>query len=143
MFVFQDIELQQKPVQIGNDWYLLEEPSGGAAVAWRNGCAAAARIGIDGRAERVDSIADIEPKLIADCLFYATVKKGVEEVKVAGDLEKGERVSLSVVLGWTHKIYPQMYAWLMKVGELSDMFKKNEDKEAAKDDQEKEQPEGN
>jgi hypothetical protein len=124
---FLDIELKRIPVQVGDRWFILQEASEGATVRWRNGMMASARIRPDGSPERMDGLADIEPQLVADCMFYATVKEGVTEVKYVGDLNIGKQVALSLVLSWPHEIIPPMYEWIMTTSGLKDLFSKAEE----------------
>jgi len=63
-----DLEPRRVKVRIGQSWYWLQEASGDAGTKFKSAAIAAARMD-DGKVVGVQGVADVEPKLVAACLY--------------------------------------------------------------------------
>ena len=64
-----DISLQEKEVTIGGDKYILREANGAAAVAFRNASLEGVTFN-DGKLQKLQGQASLEPLLVSMCLFF-------------------------------------------------------------------------
>lgn len=116
-FDFTSLEPASKPVKVKTRdgevrEYLLVEASEAAAVRWKNGCIRGAKMD-DGKVTSVDLIADVEPRLVADCLVV--VKNGVPQKDPLGNYVTE---SLTEVLKLPPRVVEPMFNWIIEVSRL-------------------------
>lgn len=108
--VIESLEPKCMPVTLAGKKYMLREPSGDAAVRYRNLAAKAAKM-VDGKVVGVDGIADAEPYLVSCCLFEVT--------------DRGETpVSLHTIRSWVGSVQKRLFA---EVKELAPWLVDKED----------------
>lgn len=73
MITFDTLEPKHEEVRLGEKMYHLREASEGVAAEYRNCSARAAKL-VDGRIVGWDCVADVQPLLVAGCLFELTAK---------------------------------------------------------------------
>ena len=83
--------------------YILREASGDAACAWKNIVLSRVKMGEKGKPERLERIADAEPKLVSLCLF---------------DVETGQNVPETIIRSWPYRIQKSLF---QKCQEISDL----------------------
>ncbi|MFA5056492.1 MAG: hypothetical protein WC485_00125 [Opitutaceae bacterium] len=76
---FSDLTIVELPVSIGDKKYVLREADGATACAYRNALMRCTKLGPDGKPLSMDGIADLEPLLVAGCLFTQTGEPVAEE----------------------------------------------------------------
>lgn len=101
-FDFSDLTIQERTVKIGKESYILREASGSAVAKWRNAQLTGMTI-VDNRPQRLGPIGDLQPLLVAECLFLSDGKT---------------RVSREVVDNLPERILSPLYDWIMEVSEL-------------------------
>lgn len=100
---FDSVDPIEVPVTIGGKGYTLKEASGKAGAAYRNGIMRATTLGPDGKAQRVDGIADLEAMLVSMSLY---------------DDDTGKLVPRTVIDGWPDRIVKALFS---KLDEISDL----------------------
>lgn len=64
-----DITMQEIPVTIGKDKYVLREADGDATCKWQNKMFRATKLNEEGKPVGLDNVADVEPYFLSLCLF--------------------------------------------------------------------------
>ena len=101
---FSTLEPIAVPVRYGGKSYTLREATGGAAVKYRNAMLACARLGPDGKPVSVSGLADLEPMLIASCLFD----------------EQGKPVPDKTVREWPSRVLRQLFETAKRISGLDE-----------------------
>lgn len=79
----EDILPQEHEFGYGGKSYVLTEAFGDAEIAYENACIKCARPGPDGKPTSVEGVPDLDPKLVADCLYEVVDDKRTKvDVKV-------------------------------------------------------------
>lgn len=106
-----DLEPKRVKVRVGKAWYWLQEASGDAGTKFRSWATSRAKMD-DGKIVGVVDLSDIEPKLVAMCLYemkpdgsYRYVTKNNDPVH-----EKEE-----VVRSWPDRIQTALYDKVMEL----------------------------
>lgn len=110
-FVFESLEPRQVDVTIEGRAHLLKEASEAASVRWRNAQVGSARIGADGKINRIGDIADAEPLLLSDCLF----EKSGEGVN-----PPLKPVPVATIRSWPSRVVKPLVEWVMRSSGLEE-----------------------
>jgi hypothetical protein len=102
--VFDDLQLREVPVKIGQKEYTLREANGEAARKFRNAVIKAARFGPDGKAERLEGAADAELVLINACLVDAS----------------GRQTPINVLAGWPNRVLKALFNRAKEISDLGE-----------------------
>lgn len=108
-------DLNLEPVSIpftfnGNN-YMLREASGKAAAEFRNAVIDRSVIGEDGKVKSIKSMADVEPLLVAGCVFEV-----VEDPTTKAKTEV--TVPLSRVEQWPSRLQARLFTRIREISEL-------------------------
>ena len=101
---FGDIQPVEVPVNVGEKHYVLKEASGAAAVSYRNAMLRCTTLGADGRATKVDGMAETEPYLVSLCLFTTD--------------NPSRPVHINVIKSWPSRVQRRLFE---KAKEISDL----------------------
>ena len=109
-FDFGDLAPKEIPVKVGAKEYVLREPSGDAAVKYRNAVMKSTKFTAEGKPTGIDGLADAEPLLVALCLF----EKGKDKDGNA----MFTKVSVDMVRAWPARIQKKLFAKAQEMGDL-------------------------
>lgn len=102
---FDSLAPQEVPVTIGEDRYLLREPTEDAVRNWRNAIARTVRVH-DGKPAGLDGVWDTDSLLVSYCLW---------KVRDDGALDK---LRVEVVRSWPSRIVQRLFAEAKRLGGL-------------------------
>ncbi len=115
---FSSLEVIHFPVRYGKtSHYVLVEPSGDAAVQYRNACLAATQL-VDGQISGVRGMGDVEPLLVSFCLH---------ERRDDGDL--GPLVKEKIIRSWPARVQKALFNKCIEIGDLKEGMETIEDLE--------------
>lgn len=114
-FFSEQLDEITTPFEWKGKQYVLTEAGEAAAVKYRNDSVKAAVYNPQGKVVGVNNHADIDPQLVANCLFQADAE-GVIVVKN----DKRQGVTLQFVLSLPARIVDKMAAWVKQVSHLED-----------------------
>ena len=101
---FSDLTLTELSVRVGEQTYTLREASGAAACTYRNAMIRCTTLGSDGKATRMDNIADTEPLLVSLCLFD----------------DKNRPVPVETIRSWPSRIVTKLYNKAREISSLEE-----------------------
>ena len=102
--VFDNLELVELPVIVGDKSYTLREANGGAACQYRNALIECTKLGPGGVPTQLKGIASVEPLLVSLCLFD----------------EKGKRVPTSTIEKWPARVQKALFEKAKEISELGE-----------------------
>lgn len=125
---FESLTLIQIPIPIEDKAYILVEADTDARVAYQNINARAARFNSEGTLSGVDGIANVEPQLVAMCLYYADPStadindKSTFKLRLDknNNVDKQFRVPESVIKKWPGRITGKLYDTIKDISELTE-----------------------
>ena len=106
--IFEDLSIVEVSVKIAGEDYILREANGDIAAKYRNAVAACTKIGTGGRLSELQGVGDVEPKLVAWCLFKQTATVGLQAVPEA------------TVRSWPNRIQRALFDRAKKIGHLEE-----------------------
>ena len=102
---FDDLVEIEVPIKVKGKDYILREASSQAACAYRNAMIRCTTLGPDGRATRMDNIADTEPLLVSLCLFQTD----------------GKPVDLGTIRSWPTRVVTALYDKAKEISSLNEV----------------------
>lgn len=113
----QEIKVRQKAFKYRDQYYVMQEASEGAAVAYRNNLMACAK-GLDpntGKPTSVSGLASVEPLLVADCTFIGKMSDNGEDVEITS-----EKIKVENVHTWPSRVVASLYKWVHENSDLAE-----------------------
>ena len=110
-FDFNDLSPRSEIVYVAGKRYEMREASEGVAIRYRNATLASFRL-VDGKASRIEGLADAEASLVADCL------KGE-----SGDGQFTTLVTPDLVRSWPARVVKPLFEWIKDASDLGETEK--------------------
>lgn len=114
---FDDSELTEVLVKIGETRYILQEANGDIVVQHRNAVLAYTRYNDQGNITSISGIASAEPLLISKCL-YTTVPTDKDHPD--GPVVKGKLAGLEFVNSLRHRTMKKLFNRLKEISDMND-----------------------
>jgi len=105
---FDDISLAEVQVNIGSKPYVLREAMEETACRYRNAILEGTEYGTDGKLSKARKLADVEPMLVALCLFTKDDNGVLHSVP-----EK-------TIRGWPSKVVKRLFQKIKEISELDE-----------------------
>ena len=106
---FTGLEEQEEPFTYKKVDYILHEASGDAAVKYRNAMLACTTLGPEGKVQKIEGLASVEPLLVSLCV-----------TRIDARTNKVIRVGEPIVRGWPNRMLKQLYAKVKEISDLDD-----------------------
>ncbi len=113
---FSDLAPREVKVRVGPQHFVLREASGDAAIKYRNAQMRANKTRWDETKNRIvfvgmDGLADVEPVLVAACLYAA--HDGKLPTVADGSADPSKLVTEAVIRGWPVRVQTALFSWIM------------------------------
>ena len=109
-FDFGDLAPKEFHFKAAGKRFVLREPSGDAAVKYRNAVMKSTKFTAEGKPTGIDGLADAEPLLVALCLFEKVADKNGNEMF--------SPVSVTFVRAWPAWLQKKLFAKSQEMGDL-------------------------
>lgn len=123
---FTSLALTQVPIPIDGEAYILVEADEDARVTYQNINARAARFNEEGNLAGVDGIANVEPQLVAMCLYKADASdvddKSTYKLRFDknNNIDRQFRVEEVKIKKWPGRIIGQLFDIIKDISELTE-----------------------